>query len=70
LYVLQEVLTVDLPVILNGRKQLDRLVLELDTAKARLERAKEEEQSASAGLLPLLKRIPPNSKKNFQLSFG
>ncbi len=45
----QEVLTVDLPAILNGRKQLDRLVLELDTAKARLERAREEEQSNSAG---------------------
>ena len=42
-------MAVDLPAILNGRKALDRLVLELDTAKARLERAKEEEQSGSAG---------------------
>jgi hypothetical protein len=48
------VLTVDLPAILNGRKQLDRLVLELDTAKARLERAREEEQSNSAGQVILL----------------
>jgi len=43
------VLAVDLPAILNGRKQLDRLVLELDTAKSRLEKAREEEQSNSAG---------------------
>ena len=31
----------DLPAIASGRKQLDRLILELDTAKARLKTARE-----------------------------
>ena len=31
----------DLPAISSGRKQLDRLILELDTAKARLKAARE-----------------------------
>jgi len=41
---LDSVLKSDLPAIASGRKQLDRLILELDTAKARLKTAREEEQ--------------------------
>jgi len=41
---LDSVLKADLPAITSGRKQLDRLILELDTAKARLKTAREEEQ--------------------------
>ena len=36
----------DLPAIASGRKQLDRLILELDTAKARLKTAREVPYSA------------------------
>jgi len=46
---LDNVLKVDLPAISSGRKQLDRLILELDTAKARLKTAREEEQQHSGG---------------------
>jgi len=46
---LQEVLTTDLPNILTGRKQLDRLILELDTIKSRLEKSREEEGSGTPG---------------------
>eukprot|EP00088_Acartia_fossae_P016842 TRINITY_DN1948_c0_g1_i17.p1 TRINITY_DN1948_c0_g1~~TRINITY_DN1948_c0_g1_i17.p1 ORF type:complete len:878 (+),score=255.73 TRINITY_DN1948_c0_g1_i17:200-2833(+) len=40
---LQDVLNIDLPKIKSSRGQLDKLLLELDTTKARLEKAREEE---------------------------
>lgn len=49
--VLQEldlVIKNDLPNIMHERKQLDRLILELDTAKARLKAAKEETEQQGA----------------------
>jgi hypothetical protein len=47
---LDSVLRSDLPAIATGRKQLDRLILELDTAKARLKAAREEEQPGPGAL--------------------
>ena len=46
----------DLPAIASGRKQLDRLILELDTAKARLKTAREVPYSAKIlkSLIPFL----------------
>lgn len=46
---LDTVLKSDLPTISSGRKQLDKLILELDTAKARLKTAREEEQHGGPG---------------------
>ena len=40
---LETILKTDLPTILKERKQLDQLVLELDTAKARLHAARQED---------------------------
>lgn len=54
---LQEILNVDLPNILTSRKQLDRLILELDTAKARLEKAREDEQHGTPGVGARLERL-------------
>jgi len=54
---LQEILSTDLPNILSGRKQLDRLLLELDTNKARLEKGKEEELHGAPGAAQRLERL-------------
>jgi multidrug resistance efflux pump len=40
---LETILKTDLPTILKERKQLDQLILELDTAKARLHTARQED---------------------------
>jgi len=45
---LDQVIKTDLPNILQERKQLDRLILELDTSKARLKDAKEETEKQGA----------------------
>ena len=47
---LETVLKTDLPTILKERKQLDQLILELDTAKARLHTARQEEQNQGGPL--------------------
>jgi len=47
---LDAVLKTDLPTILKERKQLDQLILEFDTAKARLHTARQEEQSQGGQL--------------------
>jgi len=44
---LQDILNTDLPKIKSSRGQLDKLLLELDTTKARLEKVREEEQQHS-----------------------
>ena len=47
---LDSVLKNDLPTIMKERKHLDQLVLELDTAKARLNTARQEEQNQGGPL--------------------
>eukprot|EP00092_Neocalanus_flemingeri_P030479 GFUD01033086.1.p1 GENE.GFUD01033086.1~~GFUD01033086.1.p1 ORF type:complete len:647 (-),score=306.09 GFUD01033086.1:446-2386(-) len=47
---LETVLKTDLPTILKERRQLDQLILELDTAKARLHTARQEDQNQGGPL--------------------
>ena len=47
---LETILKTDLPTILKERKQLDQFILELDTAKARLHTARQEDQNQGGPL--------------------